>query len=142
MSAPSATTCATVRNGSLKATRIGKQYRIAPADLEIFTGQPVARHDERVLSPGGRVEVSSIINIEGVSVALASRMTSMLMATANVLRSIEQPVAVSTTYDEQLDRMRVLLAADLKSTHDFLSMINAVLEPSAVPQASAAGVVA
>ncbi len=45
-----------------------------------------------------------------------------------VLRSIGQPVAVSTTYDVQLDRMRVLLAADLKSTRDFLSMINAVLE--------------
>jgi excisionase family DNA binding protein len=121
-----------VRSGSLKATRIGKQYRIGLADLEAFTGRPVQSHVERVLSPGGRVEVSSVINMEGVTPALASRITNMLMATANVLRSIEQPVAVSTTYDVQLDRMRVLLAADLKSTRDFLSMINAVLEePSA-----------
>jgi excisionase family DNA binding protein len=121
-----------VRSGSLKATRIGKQYRIGLADLEAFTGRPVESHVERVLSPGGRVEVSSVINMEGVTPALASRITNMLMATANVLRSIEQPVAVSTTYDVQLDRMRVLLAADLKSTRDFLSMINAVLEePSA-----------
>jgi hypothetical protein len=59
----------------------------------------------------------------------------MLVATAHVLRSIEQPVAVSTSYEEQLDRMRVLLAADLKSTRDFLSMINAVLEqPAAAAQ--------
>jgi len=121
-----------VRNGSLKATRIGKQYRIGVADLEAFTGRPVERHDMRVLSPGGRVEVSSVISVEGVTPALANQITDMLMATANVLRSIEQPVAVSTTYDVQLDRMRVLLAADLKSTRDFLSMINAVLEePSA-----------
>jgi excisionase family DNA binding protein len=121
-----------VRSGSLKATRIGKQYRIGVADLEAFTGRPVESHDERVLSPGGRVEVSSVINMEGVTPALASRITNMLTAMANVLRSIEQPVAVSTTYDVQLDRLRVLLAADLKSTRDFLSMINAVLEePSA-----------
>jgi hypothetical protein len=78
------------------------------------------------------VEVSGIINMEGVTPALASRITNMLMATANVLRSIEQPVAVSTTYDVQLDRLRVLLAADLKSTRDFLSMINAVLEEPSV----------
>jgi excisionase family DNA binding protein len=121
-----------VRSGSLKATRIGKQYRIGVADLEAFTGRPVASHDERVLSPVGRVEVSSVINLEGVTPALASRISNMLTATANVLRSIEQAVAVSTTYDVPLDRMRVLLAADLKSTRDFLSMINAVLEePSA-----------
>jgi excisionase family DNA binding protein len=119
-----------VRSGSLKATRIGKQYRIGVADLEAFTGRPMESHDERVLSPGGRVEVSGIITMEGVTPALASRITNMLMA--NVLRSIEQPVAVSTTYDVQLDRLRVLLAADLKCTRDFLSMINAVLEePSA-----------
>jgi excisionase family DNA binding protein len=117
-----------VRSGALKATRIGKQYRIGRADLEAFTGRPVESRDERALSPAGRVEVSSVINVERITPALASRITNMLMATANVLRSIAQPVAVSTTYDEQLDRMRVLLAADLRSTRDFLSMISAVLE--------------
>jgi hypothetical protein len=91
----------------------------------------VGSHAERVLPPA-RVEVSSVINLEGVTAALSSRITNMLLATADVLRSIEQPVAVSTTYDVPLYRMRVLLAADLKSTRDFLSMINAVLEePSA-----------
>jgi excisionase family DNA binding protein len=121
-----------VRSGSLKATRIGKQYRIGRADLEAFTGRPVASHAERVSSPAGRVEISSVINMEGVSPALANRISNMLTATADVLRSIAQPVAVSTTYDEQSDRMRVLLAAELKSTRDFLSLLNAVLEePSA-----------
>ena len=124
-----------VRNGALKATRIGKQYRIGLDDLEAFTGRPGASHDDRVLSPG-RVEISSVITVEGVTPALAGRVTNMLMATANVLRSTEQPVAVSSTYDVQLDRMRVLLAADLKSTRDFLAMIAAVLEP---PAATAAG---
>ena len=120
-----------VRSGSLKATRIGKQYRIGVADLEAFTGRPVANHAERVLSRGGRGEISSVISLEGVTAALANRITNMLMATADVLRSIEQPVAVSTTYDVQFDRLRVLLAADLKSTRDFLSMINAALEEPA-----------
>ena len=118
-----------VRNGALKATRIGKQYRIDVKDLEAFTGRPVESHDERVRSRGGRVEVASVINLEGVSPALAGRITNVLTATADVLRSIEQPVAVSTTYDAPLDRMRVLLAADLKGTRDFLSMIEAALQP-------------
>ncbi|HEX3836560.1 MAG TPA: helix-turn-helix domain-containing protein [Steroidobacteraceae bacterium] len=121
-----------VRGGSLKATRIGKQYRIGLVDLETFMGRPVHGPDERQPSRGGRVEISSVINIEGVNAAVAGRITDMLMATADVLRAIGQPVAVSTTYDVQLNRVRVLLAADLKSTRDFLSMINAVLaEPPA-----------
>jgi excisionase family DNA binding protein len=121
-----------VRSGSLKATRIGKQYRIGLADLETFTGRAVTSHAERVLSSGGRVEISTVINMLGVSPALATRISNMLTATADVLRSIEQPVAVSMTYDEPLDRLRVLLAAELKSTRDFLALITAVLEePSA-----------
>jgi excisionase family DNA binding protein len=118
-----------VRNGSLKATRIGKQYRVALGDLETFTGGPVESDARRVLSAGGRVEISSVITVEGVTPALAGRISGMLLATADVLRSIDQPVAVSTTYDEPRARMRVLLAADLKSTRDFLAMINAMLEP-------------
>jgi excisionase family DNA binding protein len=118
-----------VRKGSLKATRIGKQYRIGLADLEAFAGHAAKSHDDRVPSRGRRIEVSSIISLEGVSTAMADRITNSLMATASVLRSIERPVAMSTSFDVHLDRMRVLLAADLTSTRDFLSMIHAALEP-------------
>jgi excisionase family DNA binding protein len=121
-----------VRSGTLKATRIGKQYRIGLEDLEAFTGRRVERPDDRVLAAGSRVDVATVITVEGVTSALAGQISSMLMATAGVLRSIEQPVAVSSSYDEPLDRLRVLLAADLKGTRDFLSLINAALERPAV----------
>jgi excisionase family DNA binding protein len=117
-----------VRSGALKATRIGKQYRIGLEDLEAFTGRRIERPDDRVLAAGSRVDVATVITVEGVTSALAGQITHMLTATAGVLRSIKQPVAVSSSYDEPLERMRVLLAADLKSTRDFLAMINAALE--------------
>jgi len=115
-----------VRNGALRATRIGKQYRIASSDLEAFTGRPVASPAEP-LPPRGRVEIATVINVEGVTPPLAGRITDTLRATADVLRSIEQSVAVSSDYDAQRQCLRVLLAADLKSTRDFLAMIDAVL---------------
>jgi excisionase family DNA binding protein len=116
-----------VRSGSLKATRIGKQYRITLGDLQTFTGRPVAGHEERSVAPGGRVEVSSIIHAEGVTAALAERITTLLAATAEGLSASGEAVAVATSYDGQSERMRVLLAADLQSTRDFLAMINALL---------------
>ncbi|MEJ0006337.1 MAG: helix-turn-helix domain-containing protein [Steroidobacteraceae bacterium] len=118
-----------VRKGSLKATRIGKQYRIALDDLEAFTGRPVKSHVDRVLSPALRVEISSVISVEGVTPARAGQITDRLGAAADGLRSIAQSIAVSTSYDAPRDRLQVLLASDLKSTRDFLSMIEAALKP-------------
>ncbi len=118
-----------VRKGSLKATRIGKQYRIALDDLEAFTGRPVKSYVDRVLSPALRVEISSVISVEGVTPARAGQITDRLGAAADGLRSIAQSIAVSTSYDAPRDRLQVLLASDLKSTRDFLSMIEAALKP-------------
>ena len=116
-----------VRAGTLKATRIGKQYRITLGDLEAFTGRPVEHLDEREHGGGGQIEVSSVVNVAGVTPALASRLTNLVMAVANVPRPNEPPLGLSTTYDEPRDRLRVLLAGDLASTREILGMIHAVL---------------
>jgi excisionase family DNA binding protein len=121
-----------VRDGRLRATRIGKQYRIALQDLEVFTGRPVESHDEQVLLPGARVQTSTTITIEGVAAALASRVTNTLMATANEPRAPGQSVAITTAYDVEIDRLRILLAADLPTLRLFLGLIEAVLESQKV----------
>jgi excisionase family DNA binding protein len=120
-----------VRSGALKATRIGKQYRIALADLEVFTGQPVESLDDRILGRGGRVEVSGVINVAGVTPALATRLTNTLMATAKGPPGRAEPLAISTTYEVEHDRLRILVAADLPTMRSMLALIDAVLERSA-----------
>ncbi len=125
-----------VRSGALKATRIGKQYRIALSDLEAFTGQPVENHDERILAPGGRVEVSGVISVTGVTPALATRLTNTLMATAKGPPGRSTPLAVSTTYEVEHDRLRILMSADLLTMRSMLGLIDAVLErPAGAPPA-------
>ncbi len=121
-----------VRSGALKATRIGKQYRIALGDLEAFSGQPVENYDDRILAPGGRVEVSGVINVAGVTPALAARLTNTLMATAKGPPGRVAPLAVSTAYEVEHDRLRILVAADLPTMRSMLALIDAVLERSAV----------
>ena len=119
-----------VRSGTLKATRIGKQYRIALGDLEAFTGQPVENHDERILAPGGRVEVSGVISVSGVTPALATRLTNTLMATAKGPPGRSEPLAISTTYEVEHDRLRILMAADLSTVRSMLGLIEVLLERS------------
>jgi excisionase family DNA binding protein len=126
-----------VRSGALKATRIGKQYRIAPIDLEAFTGRPVEQHDERVIAAHGRVEIASVFTVESVTPALASRVTNTVMASAAGPRGTGESLAVTTAYDVEQDRLRILVSADLATMHSFMALIVALLErPAAAPQLS------
>ena len=117
-----------VRDGRLRATRIGKQYRIALHDLESFTGGPIENHDERTLGPGGGVQVSSVFTVEGVTPALANRMTTSLIGSAKEPRAPGQSLALTTAYDVEFDRLRILMASDLATLRSYLPLIEAVLE--------------
>ncbi len=63
-----------VRDGRLKARRIGKQYRIAQGDLEALTGTLPRRTRH--------TEVSSIVEIDALPMEQASRIATTLNASA------------------------------------------------------------
>lgn len=104
-----------IREGRLSAVRIGKQYRIARADLEAFTGQP---------APAGRhVEVSSIVEIDGVDLDAAIRITNALMGTMNTRRGGEPPMRAETIHDRERKRLKIILVGGLDVTRDLLKLI-------------------
>jgi excisionase family DNA binding protein len=63
-----------IRTGRLKAVRIGKQYRVARADLDALIGRPRSAADRPAGVP--QVEVSSIVQIDGVDRATADRLST------------------------------------------------------------------
>src|ERR1700724_3422196 len=67
-----------VREGRLKAVRIGKQYRIARENLEAMTGRPASSFEREPVRRHRHVEVSSIIEIDAVSPETANRVMSLL----------------------------------------------------------------
>ena len=71
-----------VREGRLKAIRIGKQYRIARADLEALTGKSAAALEGPPVRRHRHVEVSSVVDIDAVPKETADRMTVYLLAAA------------------------------------------------------------
>ncbi|MEX2132355.1 MAG: helix-turn-helix domain-containing protein, partial [Pseudohongiellaceae bacterium] len=66
-----------VRDGRLPGTRIGKQYRIGRADLEAFTGKPVSAG---IQAPVPTMEVSSVLQMDGVGAEQAQRLSNFLVA--------------------------------------------------------------
>ena len=109
-----------VRDGRLKATRIGKQYRIARADLEAFTGHPVPPSDRETVSRTRHVEVTSIVQIDAISPEAAGRMTKTLAASAE---GGAAPLRVETLYFDELGRLKIILFGDLAATAQAMALI-------------------
>jgi len=111
-----------VRDGRLKATRIGKQYRIALADLEAFTGHAVLA--DSVPAPARRPpDVSSIVEIDAVDRDTSMRLTNALMAAANSPRKNGPPLRIDTLYDEARRRLKVIVVGGIDANIYLLKLI-------------------
>lgn len=114
-----------VRDGRLKAVRIGKQYRIAADDLEAFTGLPVA--DPRPDRP--IAELSSVAEVAGVDRATADRIATVVVASVNGPRDAgERPLRVETIYDQERATMKIIVLGDLAAGADLLRFVASFTE--------------
>ncbi|WP_372666550.1 helix-turn-helix domain-containing protein [Amycolatopsis kentuckyensis] len=114
-----------VRDGRLKAVRIGKQYRIAADDLEAFTGLPVTepRPDRPV------AELSSVAEVSGVDRATADRIATVVVASVNGPRDAgERPLRVETIYDQDRATMKIIVLGDLAAGADLLRFVASFTE--------------
>ncbi|WP_103348709.1 helix-turn-helix domain-containing protein [Amycolatopsis sp. CA-128772] len=113
-----------VRDGRLKAVRIGKQYRITATDLEAFTGLPVAER-----APAPAAELSAVAEITGLDRAAADRLATMVLASVNGPREAgERPLRVETIHDGERATMKVIVLGDLAAGADLLRWVASVAE--------------
>jgi excisionase family DNA binding protein len=117
-----------VRDGRLKAVRIGKQYRIAREDLETLTRPPAAAAGTERDTPRRHVEVSSIVQIEAIGVDAASRVTNALMAAAKGRPEGDEPLRVDTIYDQERACLKVIVTGGVTTTATLLKFMTAYLE--------------
>ncbi|MDX5576077.1 helix-turn-helix domain-containing protein [Streptomyces griseus] len=130
-----------VREGRLKAVRIGKQYRISKEDFAALTGRPVdgtAGHpaDGTVPVPVpapapalGHVEVSSIVQIDALGPDAAHRLSTFVTASTQSARDTVDPLRVQTVYDKERTRMKIVILGGAAATADLLHMIDGLLGP-------------
>ncbi|WP_329033726.1 helix-turn-helix domain-containing protein [Streptomyces sp. NBC_01725] len=126
-----------VRDGRLKAVRIGKQYRISRADFEALTGPPEPETGESAAAdvPRGRhLEVSSIVQIDSVGPDAASRLSTFVTASAQSGRGRSGPgqahsLRIQTVYDQERARMKIVILGGAAETADLLNLVDSVLGP-------------
>lgn len=118
-----------VREGRLKAVRIGKSYRIGATDLAGLTGQPVSSLDPEPVRRRRYAEVSSVVEIDAVSPALSDRITNLLLGASNSRDGSEsQPLRVQTIYDATRGRLKVIVIGSIETTASILKVVRAMVE--------------
>ena len=115
-----------VRDGRLKARRIGKEYRIARADLDDFAGE--TRPADTPAPRTRHVIASSVVDIDAISPDDSHRITTMIMASLNSRKGEADFPRVDSIYYPEQAKLRVTITASPVLTCELLRMINALLE--------------
>ena len=117
-----------VREGRLKAVRLGKQYRIARADLEAFTGFPLPLTESERAKRQRHVETSCVVEIDAISPESASQLESGLKAFAHRSEGGEDQVRVEAIYDRGVGHLKLMLFGGANGTASALMLIVALLK--------------
>ncbi|GAA2253411.1 MULTISPECIES: helix-turn-helix domain-containing protein [Kitasatospora] len=114
-----------VREGRLKATRVGRQYRITREDLEAFTGVPAPSAVRRTR----HAEVSGIVQIDAIGAEETVRLTNTVIAAAQS-RGGESGdhLRVETVYDEERAILKIIALGGLGTVADLLKVVEALVD--------------
>ena len=113
-----------VRDGKLKAVRIGKQYRIAREDLAAMTGRPAESFDREPVRRERHVEVSSIVEIDAISPETFRRLTNLLMASANG----PDQLRIEMVYNAERARLKIILVGSMETNAAYFKAIKVILD--------------
>jgi excisionase family DNA binding protein len=123
-----------VREGLLPGVRIGKQYRIARADLEAFTAggstqeAPLGLQASSEPSKNAELvaEVSSVVQIDGIDQPAKDRLERTLAAAT--IGSEEDPgtMRVEPLYDGERRRLKLIFVGSVAQTAELLRIVDAL----------------
>ncbi|GAA2271674.1 helix-turn-helix domain-containing protein [Nonomuraea roseoviolacea subsp. roseoviolacea] len=120
-----------VRDGRLKATRIGRQYRIAAEDLEAFTGRPAPAP----AAGGPHAETSAVVRVDGIGRDEVIRLSNTVVAAAGSRpRDGGGPLRVETVYDEERAALTIVIIGALDGAAELLKIVDLLVrEERATP---------
>jgi excisionase family DNA binding protein len=126
-----------VREGRLPGVRIGKQYRIARADLEAFTAGAFTQEPfagpQAVPEPSRSLavvaEVSSVVQVDGIEPSARDRLERTLAAATIGGGEDLEKLRVEPLYDEERRRLKLIIVGSVSQTAELLRIVDALTRP-------------
>ena len=109
-----------IHDGRLRATRVGKAWRILDSDLEALAGVPAAAPAAR---PPPRV--TAIADLPGLSAEAAQRIASALGAALTTQVSRAEPLRLETVYDPARSELKVIIVGGALDAAALLQILHA-----------------
>lgn len=118
-----------IREGKLNAVRIGKQYRIAHADLASLIGGAVPPPLRERVTRNRKVAVSAIVEIDAIGREAADRLTTHLLGAAGAREPASaERLRVQSLYDAERAHLKLIVLGDAHDCGRMLSLADALLE--------------
>lgn len=112
-----------IREGRLKATRVGKAYRIRAADLEAFTGLPA-----NAAAPVQAPSTTCIVDIPGVGPDAAQTWARMVPAALNTNSPDRPAMRADVIHDPERSHLKIILVGPPRETVYLMGLIQVWLE--------------
>ena len=110
-----------IRDGRLRAVKVGKAYRILRSDLEAMTGAM------RGQAPSA-ARVTSIVDIPDVDAELAQRLARQLPAMRMSQTAPADPMSLDLAYDPARRHLKVVIVGSPGDTAAMLKMVQVLSE--------------
>ncbi|MFD6293886.1 helix-turn-helix domain-containing protein [Streptomyces sp. NPDC060235] len=117
-----------VRDGLLPAVRIGKQYRIAAADVDALTEGRTPAPPAPEVSGRPRVEVTAVVQVDGIDRAAMSRLSTLVTSAAATRPGRGSRLHLETLYDEQRNSAKFVAIGSADDTATLVALIGSFAE--------------
>lgn len=129
-----------ISEGSLKANKVGKQWRISEQDLNSFMKVNKDKNvdEEQKLEfsiseastnvKKAKINVSTVIDIEEINREQYMRISNMLIAIMNCKDAEMNNSTINMKYYEEENKLRVLLWGQIKFIEEMLDTVSVLME--------------
>lgn len=109
-----------IRDGRLKASKVGKQYRILRSDLRSFLGAPSPQR-------AAAARVTSVVDIDHVDETVVHRLSTVLLASINTPEARDDAISVNIAHDPARRSVKVILIAAPADAAALLRLVDACI---------------
>ena len=109
-----------IREGRLRAVKVGKSYRILRSELEAMTGVIQPR------GPAASARVTSILDLPDVGPELAQRMARQVPAVRIAQEAHPDPMSLDVAYDPARRHLKIVIVGSIDDTAVMLKMVQVI----------------